>query len=397
MNKVVSIAKKELKDTVRDRRTLLVMLVLPIALMPLMFVGLQKLTQWQAENAEKATVRVAINEASKELTEVWKRDKRMKVVESDDPAADVGKDKADVGLVLPSGFGVRLEQGKTATVRVFVDHTNPTSMGAESKIIQTIESLNEEILIGRLAAVGLDSQALRPIVIESQNVATDREMGGRLLGLALPLMLVIWAIIGGMYTAIDLSAGERERNSLESLLLTPAKRSEIVLGKFLGVFIVSLTTVILATSSMYITLQRIPLFPTEAAAGAPDIEIALAPGPAALILLVALLVAAFFSALMLAIGIFAQNFKEGQNYITPLLFLALLPTMILSAMPEIEFGWPVFLIPVFNAMLTFRELVAGHIEWINLFLTLASSAVFAALALVAATYIFSQEKVIFRS
>lgn len=397
MNPVLTIARKELLDSVRDRRTLLAMVLVPILMIPLMFVGLDAFIKWQEKQTAALDVRVAMNRRPVGLAAALRQDKQVKIVIASDPRRPVKREKADVGLVVPAAFERSLARGAPLAVKIVVDEANPQSMGAQGRVAAIIETLNQEIVARRLAARGVDARILKPIEIKTLNVATEEEMGGLMLSYLLPMILALWSIMGGMYAAIDLSAGEKERSTLESLLLTPAKRYQIVLGKFLTVSIISITTVVLATTSIFFTIQRFPLTPPdEAGAAAATAQISLSPGVSALILLTAVLVAALASALMLTIGIFAKSFKEGQNYMTPLLLLAVMPIMFISMSPGAKFAQSLFLIPMLNAVLTFRELVMGKIIWSHIALTTTSSAVSAALALVLATNIFSQERVMFR-
>lgn len=398
MKHILTIAAKELRDTIRDRRTLFVMLVLPIALMPLMFIGLDALIKWQTQNDKQVTFSVALKGNAPQLEAALRAQKKIQIKHMSDPKKAVKKEAAEIGLIVAPGFSANLRRGLPGKVTLVTNDANQQSAARAAKVMSTIEAVNKKIVARRLAAQHIDLRVLQPIAVKTQNVATDEEMGGLILSFLLPMILIIWAIMGGFYAAIDSSAGEKERQTLESLLLTPAKRSEIVFGKFLGVFIVSSTTLVLATGSLYFTLQRFPLLaPEDMGGGATSATtISLAPGIALLILGVALLVAAISSAIMLAIGIFAKNFKEGQNYLTPLTFVAMLPMMLTQMVPTTNFSWRLMLIPFFNATIVFKELVMGKVNWLHLGLTVGTSALLAAAALAAATFIFSRERVMFR-
>lgn len=392
------ILRKELLDTIRDRRTLLVMVLLPIVIIPLVFAGLDAFMKSQMKKAGAVHYRVAINHLPAKVRAALRTDTRIRLYRTADPIGEVKSEKALLGLVVSKNFEQRLKAGKSSSIKVVVDEANQRSTTSQANLLGLLEALNRELAAERLISAGVDPNAMRAIDINTHNVATSEEVGAMMLSFFLPLIIVMWSIMGGMYTAIDVSAGEKERQTLENLLLVPAKRRQIVLGKCLAVFTVSTVALMLGTASMYFTFQRFPISPAEGAGTSAETaaKIVLAPEAAVLLLLTALLVAAMASALMVTIGIFAKSFKEGQNYMTPLLFAVIIPAIAMSAMPDNRFAPEYFLIPVFNAMLVFKELVLGQINWLHLAMTGLSLTVFTVASLALATFIFNQERVMFR-
>ncbi|GAC1430584.1 MAG: ABC transporter permease [Chloroflexota bacterium] len=389
------IYRKELLDTIRDRRTLLVMIVVPLLLMPALIVGLNKLTTSSA----RATARVAVSGTGyvPQLMALLRADSTLKVVTDGDPAALVRDQKADVGLVVGPAFAARLRASLPAPLTIVSDETQATSSLGAERVRAVLQAYQTRIAFGRLRARGVDPHLLEVVAIGTRNVASQQAMSGLILSFILPVFLVIWAITGGMYTAIDVAAGEKERNTLEALLMTPARKVEITIGKLLAVTSVAFVAMIAAVGSLAYSLQRWPL--EGRAAGGPG-GAAAASLPAAtlaVMLGIGLLLALTFSSLELALSVFARSFKEAQNYITPLYLATLVPVSAINAIPTLRPATGLFLIPVISAVLVFKEALLGRMQLLHLLLSCASLAVFAAASVAAASYVFTRESVLFKT
>jgi len=197
-----------------------------------------------------------------------------------------------------------------------------------------------------------------------------------------------------MSVAVDLAAGEKERGTLEGLLVSPPSRRAIVLGKFLAVLTASVGAVVIVVTTMMLSLRwGYPLLVNIPA----KLDVSLLPGPALMLLVVAVLFSALVSAVQLAVSVYARSPREAQQYVTPLYFAVVLPAL------GVEYisGWQtlpwVYLLPVVNTFFTFRELLFGTINWQHIVLTAASCLGYAALVLEVAIGLFNQEAVIFRT
>lgn len=259
MNTLVVWAK-ELLDTFRDRRTLFAMVFGPVLLMPLFVLLPQKLIQRQMASAQASQVRVAVAGAENgpQLMDFLRASGEVELIEVADPEAAVRAKEAEVGLIVPAGFEERLAQGGSSEVSVLADEAKFTYGSQSSRVQGLVQAYAGNVVTERLRAQGLDPALLSPVEIVSINVANPQQMGGAFLAMMLPMFIVLWSLVGGMYTAIDVTAGEKERLTLEPLLGTPAVRLQVVLGKLLAVITTSLIALILAVGSMLVSVALFP-------------------------------------------------------------------------------------------------------------------------------------------
>jgi sodium transport system permease protein len=389
MHTIATIYRKELLDTTRDRRTLLVMVVVPLLVMPALLIGLGKVTVSQS----RAAVRVAVAGQAQfpQLVALLRQDTTLKVVPGTDPVAMVKGQKADVGVVVGRDFAARLRADQPAPLTIVSDDSQLSSSAGAQRVSALLQVYQQAGADQRLRRRGIDPQVLRVVAIATKNVASPQAMSGLLLSFILPALLVTWSITGGMYAAIDMAAGEKERNTLEALLMTPATKLEVTLGKLLAVSTVAFIAMTMAIGSLYYSLQR------WGVGGAPTGGASVPLSTLALMLLVGLLMAVAFSSLELALSIFARSFKEAQNYITPLYLLAFVPVVIVQTIPTLRPPLGLFLIPAVNAVLVFKEALIGRADPTHVLLAGASLLVFAALAVAASTYVFTREQVLFKA
>jgi sodium transport system permease protein len=247
---------------------------------------------------------------------------------------------------------------------------------------------------------------VRPFDIHRANVAPPEKVGGNLFGGIVPYIIIILCFTGAMYPAMDLTAGEKERGTMETLLCSPVGRVDLVLGKFLMVVTGSLAAMAMAMFSLGITAALSGLFlmsgsgagaaasagATKAAGSLPMIDPVGLLGVIALILPVAVL----FSAVLFAISLFAKSFKEAQSYVSPLLIVVLMPAMV-GILPGIELNLRLSLIPILNLSLVCKEMLSGVWHWDYIAIIFGSSCLYAAGALWLAVRMFNREDVIFRS
>jgi sodium transport system permease protein len=238
------------------------------------------------------------------------------------------------------------------------------------------------------------------------NVAGERKMAGALYGTMLGYILVLLMFTGGMYTVLDMTAGEKERKTLEALLASPARREEIVMGKILVAITSVLATAVLTLGSMAYSLKSTSFpapRPGASAADAPGENlrqmlgtIPLDASNVGLIALVFIPLAIFAASLMFAISLKARSFREGQTYLTPLVMVVIFPAL-LGGLPGLKMTPALCLIPIFNASQMIHEILIGEASPINFLVTMAANLVYSVIAFQLATRMFDDEKVLFRS
>lgn len=309
-------------------------------------------------------------------------------------AAIRGKEIEGV-LLLPEGAGALAKhEGESLTASFIYDATLDLSREARGRVRDAAKVLGRSIVEQRLEAHGLPPALIRPLELEepeADDLATRSDVAMTIIGGMLPFLIIFFAFLGGMYPAIDLGAGEKERNTLETLILAPTSRTEVAIGKFLVILLASLTATFLGVLSLGLSLRHI--LPPRLMS---QLDIPIGPTAYAMVALLTIPPAAAFSGLFLAISIYARSFKEAQNYIAPLQFLLIFPALAAS-LPGIEMNWTLAAIPVVNVSMLFKDFLKGNVHWGYYALSLATSALFAVGCLAYAIRRFQDERVLFRS
>lgn len=393
---VLTVFRKELLEVTRDRRTLFFMIAMPLLLIPLL---IQLTTDFVADaekEAASATLDYVIfgGEDLPQLGEALAVAPGFQAGALDDPAdiaAAVSDDRIDLALVvLPEG------PGGQRTVELHYDNA-PISSKVKERAKAVLDGLVVGLRRDRLAAFGIHDATImqgviEPLVMVPRGTAPMREVIGERVGGMLPYLFIIFCFLGAMYPAIDLAAGEKERGTLETLLLVPIPRAQVVLGKFLVVFVAGVVAAMLTLVGLGGWLW----WRTGELGG--DLGAVLAAiGAADLLLIAAMLVptAAIFASLLLCISIYAKSFKEAQSYIAPLNMLVVLPAF-LAMLPGVELDWATASIPITNISLAIKELIKGTMDLTMLVAILGSSTVLAGGLLAVATWWFGREQVLFR-
>jgi len=296
-------------------------------------------------------------------------------------------------LEFPRGIDV-VEADDLASVDLLLLHESTVGLSREaaSRFRAVVERANDGFVDVRLVNRGLPRSFLEPVTLrEEADLASRERVVLMIVGSILPYLLIIFALLGGIYPSIDLGAGEKERNTLETLLLAPVGRTEIAIGKFLVILLTSLVAALLGVVSLYLSyLYLMPRSIVEML----DIRIS----PTSMILAASLVLApaASFAGLLLAISVFARSFKEAQNYLAPLQFAVILPAMA-SLIPGIEINAGLALVPLLNVSLLMREILKGDFNMLYYSLTMGSSILLAVACLAFCVLQFRRESVLFRS
>ena len=388
MNLIGLIFRKEIMNAVRDWRVLfstviIPLLVLPVVTMlPMMLIGKQ-----EREAREKPSTVAVFGVPYSELSQTLRQSGRFFVVTVQDPALDIRRNHLDVAVDVES-----LSAGRTsARVQVLYDATRTDSRAAADKVKLVLGDLSHQILMGEIDTTRVN---LNPVAIETTNVASDQEMSGFFLGIIAGIMAIVGLISGSMAVAIDSTAGEKERKTLEVLLAAPIDRRQIVLGKYLATLVTGMVSVILLTTGYTLSLLvGLRALGSGSDMGFGNFGIPLYVVP--IILLVMLCVAGFVAAFELTIAVFARGYREAQTYLSPLTIIAIVPVIFMQTMPSSPPA-ELFYIPLLNAMLLIRELLMGSIVAGHIINTIASSLIFSAVALRLAFAMFKRESVLLR-
>ncbi|MEX2091353.1 MAG: ABC transporter permease subunit/CPBP intramembrane protease [Pirellulales bacterium] len=432
---------REIRDQLRDRRTLFMIAVLPLLLYPLLGMSVFQLSQFLRKNEARVllvgTEQVTADKHLPPLVEdgqfvedlfddpteaqrlVLEIDKDSPVTPSDLEAARVRLKSGEVQVVVhfPADFGARLEQiraaaegdarpagGKTtAAIRVpepeiLFSSAREKSRIADRAVERVLNNWKAQVVRQNLLAGRVPVNVARPFQVKPLDVAEPRQQEAVVWAKIVPFVLFIWALTGAFYPAVDLCAGEKERGTLETLLSSPALRSEIVWGKLLTVMTFSIATAFLNLTSLGVTAQYVVNQMQSLAPGESMGRLGFPPPAVIACLLIALVpMSALFSALCLALAAFARSTKEGQYYLMPLL-LVTMPLMMLPMSPGSELNLGNSLIPITGVVLLLRTLVEGNYADALPYIVPVCGVTLACclLAIRWAVYQFNQESVLFR-
>lgn len=397
MQRTLIIFRKELKDTLRDRRTLLMMIVMPLLLIPLLMTVVLKIQSSQYEKAAAQQLRIAFigKTHAPELFEAFQNDDRFTLV-PDVPQDSIVpltmKEELDGAVIAQPGFSGLLANDKQARVQIIFKGSDAFGT-ANNRLTEVIEQYDQEVVSVRIARLSLDKNLFDAIAIEKTDVASVQEKVAEMAGGFLPYIFIIFCFMGAIYPGIDLGAGEKERGTLETLLSSPAGRLEIVLGKFGVVMLAGVATALIAMLGLYLAVQRFPEIPPEILEVVMDML-----GAKMVLLLLTLIIpiAAFFAAVILSLSIYARSFKEAQSIITPLNIAVILPALA-GIIPGVELDAKTALIPILNVSLATKDLLAGNINPFHLAEVYLSLFLLAGLSLWGCAKWFNREATLFRS
>jgi sodium transport system permease protein len=399
---ILTVYGKELRDSLRDRRTLLSMIIIPTLMIPgIMAVAVGVSAKMiNKARGEVPTVMVLGGDDSPVLRAALAADPKLHLVRT---AANWKQQISDkqlrAAVEIPAGFDAALDRGTPAEVKIY-DYDGELRSGfAVGELRNFLNDYREKTVTARLAGRGLPVALVKPFEVKTQNVAPPEKVGGNLVGGLIPYLFILLCYTGAMYSAMDLTAGEKERGTMETILCSPVARTDLVLGKFLMVLTASLTAALISMISMGLTfvVGGILMGATRmtAAAKAGPLPM-LDPAGLLLVLAMVLPVAVLFSAVLLAVSLFAKTIKEASSYVSPMIMLIIIPAM-MGLMPGVELNARLALVPILNIALVSKELVSGVFHWQYLALIFGSTCVYAAAALAFCVHLFNREEVLFRT
>ena len=379
-NHIFTIFKKEMLDMLRDRRTVITMIVMPILLMPIIISLSSYIASDRIKKAQAKDIKIAIsaNENGVDLVKRFKRQKDVQIIEGvnkKDFEELIRNDSLDLAIDISEDFDSRIENGKTAEVQVFFDSTDEGLFMKRLK--NTIDNYKEFIVKSRLVLLGEEMNLIKPIKTSEQDVYTQTESLGKRIGGFLPYIFVIFCLMGAMYPAIDLFTGEKERGTMETILSVPASRLQILLGKMLVVVLSGVISGVLMIIGLYLALKLNPDVPGWVITMANEL---LSSQSLGLIILMLIPLTTFFAGILIPTSIYAKSFKEAQSLIQPLIIVVTIP-LVIAMMPGFKLDAFTALIPILNVALATKEIVAGTINYGLLSLVFVSLFVFAGIGI----------------
>lgn len=261
-NRAKVVFLKEVADNLRDRRSVITA-VLYALLGPLLLVPLIVFESHSLNTSSARVLEVAVEGADRApgLIEYLRHRNIEAVAAPSDPRMAVRTLRSNIVVIIPDSYAAAFRAGHPATVRIVTDNSRAEAAGEVNRVTTAIGAYSETVGALRLVARGVDPNVTSAIALADDDVATPESQGALLLGV-LPVFLMMSLFLGGLYVAVDVSAGERERGSFEPLMTTPLSAAEIVLGKLGAIIFFSFatTTITLVAFALIINLpfQEIP-------------------------------------------------------------------------------------------------------------------------------------------
>lgn len=413
--------RKEMLDIIRDRRTLIFMILLPLLLIPLLMNLISSFTISSAKNiaAQDSIVAVVGAEYAPGLVGFLREDQLEKDTTTDDPlvveslsqvnsflrirtdvesvsrGAELIREKEIQAVVkIPEGFQQDLAAKRPTSIQIHFLSTNDRSEKAYERLRRSLNYYHDEYLVKqRLEEKGETFALIQPFETSPQDLAEPQERAGEVFGRILPYLVILMTFGGAVFPAISLAAGEKEQKTLETLLASPARRTELVSGKFMVIAATGFISAVLSLVGLYYGM-------TFGEMGDRMREVfSLQMDTTSIVMAVLLVIplAVVFAGLLLTISVFARSYREAQSYIAPLNIAIILPAFA-SFLPGVELNYTLSLVPVVNVSLVLKEILSGKaLEVLHFYgLTFISTLVIAALAIWLCAKMFSNEKAIFK-
>lgn len=395
MSNFITILKKELLDIVRDRKTLVFTLILPILIYPLMFKFMSSSME-QAQTDVQKEINIYIDgDTDSLMAKTITALENIKTPEVESPTEALKNGDIQLIINIPENFDENMAAGKNDTIELLIDEESNKSMIASSLVSNIYDNYKNTIIEERLTANGVDPSILKPFDVNVKSgINTDNDnINGvaTMLLTMIPTLIVILMVSSTVGMAADLGAGEKERFTFEPLLSTSAKRSSLLWGKITALCTVSFLALIANLAAMVFSMQKFMSFGEE------SINFNLEPATILGMLVVGCLVLVTLSALQISVSIYARSTKEANSYLAAIT----MPTMILSFLPYMMDAKGInpafFNIPITNAICLMKEFTVGIFDVKHIAIVVGWHLIYIVASIMFAKFMFSKEEVIFRN
>ncbi|HKJ40326.1 MAG TPA: ABC transporter permease [Anaerolineales bacterium] len=410
MKVVSAVWRKEMLDFLRDRRKLIWALVYSLVLMPALFIVPTALLMFRTSQQMTQALKVPVQgmENAPKLVEYLKGEE-IEAVPAIDVEMLIREKQFTVGLIVPSDFEERVSAGESLELTVFSDDSKSLDVTA-SRLTGVLGDYRNELVIERLEQNDLPAELLEPFTVERKNAATATETAGSTLSLIIPGFLLTLGLTAGMQVAVNSTAGEKERLTLEPVLFTPVDRRKLVLGKLLAVLtsiMVFMLNMVLSLGLSFLGLAlvaaRIAMAASDAAnnglaTSVPQADVyMITPLNVSVAILSIVPIMVLGASIQLAIATWARSNDEAYGYLNPLSFLSSLPLIVVLFIQDFIPSLWYYAIPIFGTILAMRDLLIGKWMPSSVLVMFISSLLYALLALGWAVWMFGREEVVFRT
>lgn len=391
---IFNIFKKELKETLRDKRTLIMMLVIPILIFPLILNVVVGVSSSFEDSVENKTFKIGIlgeqdDYLANKLNDIPNSFGPKTLIpyhgDSIKMRKDLNEEKLDLIFIYDEEISEKINSMEATKLICSFDKTN---IGYEQRAQKYMQIIEEEERLKRYETLNIDEQKITPFEVIYENSASNQKMIGELIGGFLPYIFIAFGFMGCMYPAIDLFTGEKERGTIETLLTTPVSRWKFLVGKMLVIILSGLMASFFALLGLFLSINFLDIIPDPEIMKV--ISQILSLGFVLKLFLLLLPLTVFFAGIMIPIAVYTKTFKEAQSIIAPLNIVVLLPAMA-GLFPGIELNAQTALIPILNIVLTTKGLIGGTIDYSLLTLSFSVMVVLAAIAVAVSFKQFGKE------
>lgn len=394
--KTMAVFRKELIDTLRDGRTIFAIFVMPFLLYPALIMLMGYIQSKNDEEAKTFAVRVGVV-GSPQLPIAAERVGAVEGVTAVPFDAEPASfEAADVQalLVIPPDLSGLIARGDSVKVELRYKDADNKSSETAKRLKPVLDEVRQALTLEWAKSRGANAVAAPPLTVERKDISSKAEVGRYVAALMIPYLLIFMVAAGSMQTAVDATTGEKERSTLETLLASAATRAELVVGKVMAVLAASLTGAVTGILGLWLSFgvlaKRFSAMQSQA------LELSVSPEKMLLLFLTLLPAAIFLSAILVAIGCFARSMREGQTYAT-YVYMASVFLGLSSFTQSESIPMKQFFIPILNTALLQREILTDTVQASHAFAAIGSSSLLAALMIVIAVRLFSNEQVLFRT
>jgi sodium transport system permease protein len=402
MNKWQTLLIKEIVHLFRDTKTIVQTVVVPTFITPLLIGAVIWYISSIAVDEGKKTYDVAVyDDVNTELTVKLQESDRLNIVlmdSIDQVIDDVTNDNSEIGISFGSNFSTQLENNLSAEVTIYSKNIDSFSQ-AQGIVSDVIDDYDDQIRNERLDNLNVDENFINPITVLDEDLTTNEEFAGSIIGGILAFLFIVYIMQGSMYPAIDLGAGEKERGTMETLISTNISSVDIIIGKMFSVTSSAVLTAVFSLLGFAIPLIVIFLFYGDSIPENAFEIISAIVNPVAIVAMFGLLIplSIFMGAFMLAVSIYSKNPKEASLLLGNAIIIFFIPAYVPLINPGIELDLVGSLIPCYSFALHTNALIAGNTDWFLYGATLISNIIYCSIAIYVTYIMFDDEKIIFRN
>ncbi|MED4018936.1 ABC transporter permease [Sutcliffiella cohnii] len=374
---------KEIKDSFRDRRTLLLTVLLPLVMMT----GLTFFYESLMSDGDGDVYNLAVSEAiSEEEKAILQGYENINIKLAQNPEEMVQEGEVHAALLFEEGFFEKINNGEEAGVTILGDSFSQKSSFLMSLVSSALTVFEKDVISTRLTTLGLDTQLVQPISVQYQEIAEDNT-SANLLAMLIPLILALAIGVGAGPAASDLFAGEKERKTMEALLMTPVKRSTLLLAKWLTISTIGALTGIITLLVVSIEIYFFTENLKQSLSGHENLLLIMG-----IAIIISIVYAMLVASILMVTSIAAKTVKESQSYSSPIMMLTVFPLMIITGIGVNELAFHHFAIPILNLFSLLKELIVGVVNYEHIFITIGSNLICLAILFVVGRIMFLKDK-----